>query len=159
MTPSYRHFAKKSTLLILVALLTLLLTLPCQGQGVSLNLVGVVKGVKHLHDKVPVTVKVRRITAALAVGASLGDMATTYRGIKRGFCELNPALQSTDGCSVNVARFTALKGGLILYMTVGEELLHKLPKAGPILDKESLILNSVVGIGYTVISIKNEAQK
>ena len=92
-------------------LLAALLAVPSFAASFSIDLVQVAKAVKARHDQIPARVKWRRATAAFAAAASVGDMATTYRGIRRGGCELNPFLQLADGCSLNKARFNRMKIG------------------------------------------------
>lgn len=101
-------------------LLAALLAAPSFAASFSIDLVQVAKAVKARHDQIPARVKWRRATAAFAAAASVGDMTTTYQGIRRGGCELNPFLQLADGCSLNKARFNRVKIGLFIWLGPGQ---------------------------------------
>jgi len=128
-----------------------------QAQVIGIDIGKVVHAISAKHQQVPASVKWRRITAALAGAATIGDVVTTQRGLSRGRCELNPALVAANGCGINVARFTLLKVGMLTWLSFGEEAMHKLPH-GHIWDRENIIINTGAAIGFTALSIHNEAQ-
>ena len=138
-------------------LLAALLAVPSFAASFSIDLVQVAKAVKARHDQIPARVKWRRATAAFAAAASVGDMATTYRGIRRGGCELNPFFQLADGCSLNRARFNGVKIGLFVWLGPGQELMHKLPHSA-FWDRENIVLNTITGAVYTGVTINNARQ-
>lgn len=138
-------------------LLAALLAVPSFAASFSIDLVQVAKAVKARHDQIPARVKWRRATAAFAAAASVGDMATTYRGIRRGGCELNPFFQLADGCSLNRARFNGVKIGLFMWLGPGQELMHKLPHSA-FWDRENIVLNVITGAVSTGVTINNARQ-
>ena len=129
-----------------------------QAATFSLDLGKLAHAIKARHDSVPTSVRLRRGTAALAGLMTVGDFVSTNQKIAQGFCELNPGLQAADGCHVNVARFTALKIGMLLWLGPGEELAHKLPH-GRIWDRENIVLNIGAAATFAALTIHNEAQK
>ncbi len=138
-------------------LLMIALTVPSWGAGFSIDLAEVGRAIKARHDQVPARVKWRRITAGLAAAASVGDMVTTYQGIGRGACELNPFLQLPDKCGLNKARFNRVKIGLFIWLGPGQEIVHRLPH-GDRLDRDVTIANAVTAALYTGVSIHNARQ-
>jgi hypothetical protein len=138
-------------------LTSLALTVSLHAASISFDVSRVVHELRAKHDQVPKSVRWRRVTAVMASAATIEDAITTQRGIARGACELNPVLQSSDGCGVNQARFTGLKVATLSWLLVGEELTHKLPH-GSVWDRENIILNIGATALYTTISIRNERQ-
>ena len=138
-------------------LLAALLAVPSFAASFSIDLVQVAKAVKARYSQIPAQVKWRRATAAFAAAASVGDMATTYRGIRRGGCELNPFFQLADGCSLNRARFNGMKIGLFIWLGPGQELMHKLPHSA-FWDRENIVLNVITGAVSTGVTINNARQ-
>ena len=130
---------------------------PSFAASFSIDLVQVAKAVKARHDQIPARVKWRRATAAFAAAASVGDITTTYQGIRRGGCELNPFLQLADGCSLNKARFNRMKIGMFIWLGPGQELMHKLPHSA-FWDRENIVLNVITGAVYTGVTINNARQ-
>jgi len=128
-----------------------------QAQVIGIDIGKVVHAISAKHQQVPASVKWRRITAALAGAATIGDFVSTNRKISQGFCELNPGLKAADGCHVNEGKFIALKVGILVWLGAGEELMHKLPH-GQIWDRENIILNTGAAVGFAALSIHNEAQ-
>lgn len=124
---------------------------------ISVDLGAVKRAIVERHQRIPKTVRLRRLTAALAASASVADIVTTNRGLARGRCEVNPLLVGSDGCSINRTRFTALKVGVLLWLGPGEELAHKLPH-GAIWDRENIVINSVLAVGYGVVAARNEGK-
>ena len=141
---------------LLLALL--LLVSPVLATSFTLDLGMTIHALKAKHDKVPPLIKLRRITAALAGVATIGDAYTTYRGLARGRCELNPVLVQANGCSINTTRFTLLKTGMLIWLSAGEEIADRLPH-GYIWTRENIILNTVAVGTFGALAVHNELQK
>ena len=102
-------------------LLGLVLGISLQAQSIRVNPVQVYKA---LHNRTSPSTKIRRITEIVVVGFDIADWRTTYIGVDRGFCELNPLLV-TKPCILNRPKLNLVKGAVIGVVGLEEAYSYK----------------------------------